>query len=62
MAGLVRSNLAKFTDVADSLALERAEVFGDSAALQVDEARERLIEQRANRSDREVPGFGLFSK
>lgn len=54
------SNLSKFTDVADSLALERAEVFGDSTALQVDKASEGLIEQGANRSNREVTGFGLF--
>lgn len=54
------TNLAEFTDVADSLALERTEVLSDSVALQVDKTGERLIEQRANRSDREVTGFGLF--
>jgi hypothetical protein len=57
---LVDLDLAKLADVADLLALEGTEVGGDAAVFQVDDAGERLVEERADRKDRVVAGFGLF--
>lgn len=54
------TNLAKLADVADLLALQGAEVFGDSAVLEVDNTGEGLVEERADRGDGEVAGLGLL--
>lgn len=55
------TNLSELADVADLLALQGAEVLGDSAVLEVHNTGERLIEKRTNRGDGEVAGFGLLS-
>lgn len=51
--------LSEFTNITDPLTLHGAEVGGDTAVLEIHHAGERLIEQRPNREDREVPCFGL---
>lgn len=51
--------LSELSNIADSLALQGAEVLGDSAALEVDNTGEGLVEQGANRGNGEVTGFGL---
>lgn len=58
---LVDLDLAELADIANLLALESAEVGGDSAVLEVDDTGEGLIKQRANRQDGEVASFGLVS-
>lgn len=50
--------LAKFSNVTDSLALQGAEVRGDTAGLQVDHSGEWLVEKRTNGGDREATSFG----
>lgn len=55
-----KANLAELANVADLLALQGAEVFGDSAVLEVDDASEGLVEERTNRGDGEVAGLGLL--
>ena len=55
----VYSYLAKFADVADALAFQRAEVLGDSAGLQVYDSGEGLIQEGADGCHREVAGLGL---
>ena len=55
------TNLSELSNIADPLALQRAEVLGDSAALEVDDTSEGLVEQRSDGSHREVTGFGLFA-
>lgn len=56
---LVDLDLAKLADIANLLALERAEVLGDAGVLEVDDAGEGLVEKRADGDDGEVAGFGL---
>ena len=51
--------LSELSDVANLLALQGAEVLGDSAVLEVHYTGERLIKKRANRGDREVTSLGL---
>lgn len=58
---LVDLDLAKLADVADALALERAEVSGDARVLQVDNAGEGLVEKAADGDDREVASLGLWN-
>ena len=53
------TNLSELSNIADPLALQGAEVLGDSAALEVDNTGEGLVEQGANRRNGEVAGFGL---
>ena len=53
------TNLSELSNIADPLALQGAEVLGDSAALEVDDTGERLVEQGANRGNGEITGFGL---
>jgi hypothetical protein len=57
-----RAYLAKLTDIADAFAFEGAEVGRDAGVLQVDDAGEWLVEERADGEDREVAGFGLFCR
>lgn len=56
---LVDLDLAELTDVADALSLERGEVGGDTAVLEVDDTGEGLVEEGADRGDGEVTSFGL---
>lgn len=56
---LVDLDLAELTDVADALALERGEVGGDTAVLEVNDAGEGLVEEGADGGDGEVTSFGL---
>lgn len=51
-------DLAEFSYVTDLLALERAEVGGDAAVLEVHDARKRLIEERSDGEDGELASFG----
>lgn len=51
--------LAELSDIADTLAFQRAEVLGDSAGLQVHDSSEGLIEQGADGGHWEVAGLGL---
>lgn len=53
------SYLAELSDIADTLAFQRAEVLGDSAGLQVHDSSEGLIEQGADGGHWEVAGLGL---
>lgn len=53
------SYLAELAHVTDLLALQRTEVGCDAAVLQIDDAGEGLVQERANRQDREVAGFRL---
>lgn len=59
---LVDLDLAKFADVADLLALEGGEVGGYARGLEVDDAREGLVEEGADRLDGERAGFGLCAR
>jgi hypothetical protein len=52
--------LSELADIADLLTLQGAEVLGDSAVLEVDNAGEGLVKKRADRGDGEVAGFGLY--
>lgn len=56
---LVDLDLAELTDVTDTLALERGEVGGDAAVLEVDDAGEWLVEEGADGGDGKVTSFGL---
>jgi len=51
--------LSKFANIANALALESTEVGGNAGVFQVDDTGEGLVEERADREDREVAGFGL---
>jgi hypothetical protein len=51
--------LSELANIADLLALQGAEVLGDSAVLEVDDTSEGLVEKRADRGDGEVASFGL---
>jgi hypothetical protein len=51
--------LSKFANIADAFALEGAEVGGDTAVLEINDARKRFIEERPDGQDWEVTGFGL---
>ena len=53
------TNLSELSNIANFLALQGAEVLGDSAALEVDNTGEGLIEQRADGGHREVACLGL---
>lgn len=55
-----KTNLSELANVSDLLTLQGAEVFGDSATLEVDDTGEGLVEQRTDRGDGEVTGFGLL--
>lgn len=57
---LIDLDLAELADVADTLALERPEVGGDSRVFEVDDAGEGFVQKAANREDREVAGFSLL--
>ena len=52
--------LSELADIADTLALEGAEVGGDTAVFEVDHSGEGFIEERSDRQDREVTSFGLL--
>lgn len=56
---LVDLNLSELSNIANFLALQGAEVFSDSAILEVHNTGERLVKKRANRGDREVTSLGL---
>jgi hypothetical protein len=51
--------LSELADIADAFSLEGAEVGRDARVLEVDDAGEGLVEERADRENREVAGFGL---
>lgn len=51
--------LAELADVADALSLQRAEVLGDSAGLQVHDSGEGLVEEGADGGHGEVASLGL---
>lgn len=51
-------DLAKFTDIADFLALQGLEVGCDPRVLEIDNAGEGLVEEGADACDWEVSGFG----
>lgn len=53
------SDLAELANVTDALALERCEVGRDTAALQVNNTGEGLVEQRADGKDGKVASLGL---
>lgn len=57
---LVDLDLAKFTDVADSLALEGSEIGGNSRILQIDDSGEGFVEETSNRNNGEVASFSLW--
>ncbi len=57
----VNLDFAEFANIANTLALQSAEVSGDAAVFQVDNTGERLIEERANRGDGESSSFGLVA-
>jgi hypothetical protein len=54
--------LSELADIANTLALEGAEVGGDATVLKIDDSGKRLIEKRSNGQDREVTGFSLCKK
>lgn len=56
----MKTNLSELANVSDLLALQGAEVLGDSAVLEVDDTGEGLVEQRTDRGNGEVTGFGLL--
>lgn len=56
---LVDLDLAELADVADALAAEGGEVGRDAGGFEVNDAREGLVEERADGRDGEVAGFGL---
>jgi hypothetical protein len=51
--------LSELADIADAFSLEGAEVGRDARVFEVDDAGEGLVEERADRENREVAGFGL---
>jgi hypothetical protein len=55
----LEKHLSKLADIANTLALESAEVGRDAAVLEIDDSGERLVEEGPNGQDREVTGFGL---
>ena len=57
---LVDLDLAELAHVADAFAFECAEVRCDTRRLEVHHSSKWFIEQAADRSDREVSGFGLW--
>ena len=52
-------DLAKFSNISNTLALERMEIGSDAAVLQIDDACKRLVEKRTDRSNWEVSRLGL---
>lgn len=56
---LIYLNLAEFAHVTNALALEGAEVWRDARVLEVDDAGEGFVEERADGDDGEVAGFSL---
>lgn len=58
----VRIYLSKLADIADTLALEGAEVGSDAAVLEVYHSGERLIEEGSDGQDWEVTSFGLLQE
>lgn len=56
---LVDLDLAKLANIADSLALEGAEVGGDARILEVDDAGEGFVEKTTDGLDGEVSSLGL---
>lgn len=53
------TNLAEFADIANPLALQGAEVGGDTTLLQVHNTRKRLVQKRSNRGHGKTARFGL---
>ena len=53
------ADLSKLANIANTLALQGAKILGDSAALDVHQTGERLIEQGTDRLDGETASFGL---
>lgn len=51
--------LPELANIANPLTLQRAEVVGNSATLEVHQSGERLIKQGSDRGNGEVTGFGL---
>ena len=56
---LSEAHLAELANVSDLLALEGAEVLGDTTRLEVHDTGERLVEERADGGDGEVTSLGL---
>lgn len=54
--------LSELADIANTLALEGAEVGSNTAVLEIDDSSERLVEERPNGQDWEVTGFGLWQE
>jgi hypothetical protein len=52
--------LAEFSNIADTLALEGLEVSGNTTVLEIDNSGKRLVQERTERGNREVTGFGLL--
>ena len=50
-------HLSKLSDVSDALSTQGLEVRSDAAALEVDDTRERLVEEGSDGSDREATGL-----
>jgi prephenate dehydratase len=53
-------DLAELADVANSFALESAEVGCDAAVLEIHNSGEGFVEETTDRLDREPTGFGLL--
>jgi len=51
--------LAEFSDIANALSLQGAEIRGDAARLEIQDASEWLIEERSDGCDREATGCRL---
>lgn len=52
--------LAELSDIANTLALEGLEVSGNTTVLEIDNSGKWLIQERSERGNREVTGFGLL--
>jgi len=56
---MVKPYLAKLANIADSFALEGAEIGRDARVFQVDDTGKGLIEEGTDGKNWEVAGFGL---
>lgn len=54
-----KTYLAEFSDIANALSLQGAEIRGDATRLEIYDACEWLIEERSDGCDWEATGFGL---
>jgi hypothetical protein len=54
------TNLAKFSNVADTFALEGLKVSGDATVFKIDNSGKRLVEEGSKRGDGESTRFCLF--